>query len=355
MINFHKATGIFFLLLFSSLGCNNQTESDGKESKIDEVQIDTLHTFAEFETHNIAQPTDVKILSNGMIAVADYSQQIISLLDNEGDLITAFGQQGRGPGEFLNIRHIYGLDYGLGAFDSHQNRLTYFDFEGELLATHDLPSHALNRDFTLINDSLYTINMEGMNGYLFQLQSLNSDFIFEFGKPNVSWEERGDLSDSYNQLISGKVPEMQKNRTKLHSDGTHLYIFFEALSEVQKYDLEGNLIWHYKIDLPNNEEIFEGTVKSAKQNGSSNSVPVLDYATDFQKIGDEIFILTRRVQAKNINQLLVSVNETGNIQTIYHFPEEHEMCFDFDIHFETNTLFLTNCLSGDVKEAVLPN
>jgi hypothetical protein len=289
-----------------------------------------------------------------MLAVADYGQQTISLLNSKGDLITAFGREGRGPGEFLNIRHLYDLNYGLAVFDSHQNRLTYFDYEGELLSTHDLPSQALNKDFSLINDSLYVVNFEGLNGYLFQLRNINSNKASGFGKPNVTWEERGDLSDSYNQLISGKVPNMQKNRAKLISDGTHLYVFFEALSEVQKYDLEGNLIWHHTIDLPHIEKIFQGTVKNAKQYGSSSYVPVLDYAAKFQSYENGIFILTIRAKPENVKQLLVKVNETGNIQTIYHFPETHKMCFDFDIHPQTNTMYLTSCLSGNVKRTQLP-
>ena len=196
-------------------------------------------------------------------------------------------------------------------------------------------------------------NVEGINGSLFQLQNLNSDASIEFGKPNITWEERGNLSDGYSQLISGEVPNMLKNKAKLYSDGSHLYVFFEALSEIQKYDLEGNLIWHHKINLPHNQEIFEGTVESAKKYGSSNSFPTLDYATEFQKLEEEIFILTSRSKPKNAKQYLVKVNEAGNIQTIYHFPETHEVCFNFDIHTQTNTLYLTSCLSGDVKKGQL--
>ena len=95
-----------------------------EQTEPDLVKIDTLLTFTDFDTHNIAQPTSVKILRNGMIAVADYGQQTISLLNSKGDLITTFGREGRGPAEFLNIRHLYDLNYGLAVFDSHQNRIS---------------------------------------------------------------------------------------------------------------------------------------------------------------------------------------------------------------------------------------
>jgi len=347
-------TRIFSLLIILTaiFGCTNKEKP--KTNKTKEVYIDSLYTFVDFETHNIADPTDVEITADNLIAIADYSSQEITLLTPGGKIISTFGRQGRGPGDFLNIRHLYDLGNRLAVFDSHLNRVTYFDYESELLQTYELPSHAMNKDFTLINDSLYVINMEGFEGHLFQVQSFNSDHIIKFGKPNSSWEDRGSISDASNQLNSGKVPEMFKNKAKMLSDGEYLYVFFEALSEMQKYDLKGNLIWHQEIKLPHKEKIFEGKVERSKKYSSSNSVPVLDYATEFQIRGDELFILTRRDKTKDVKQLLVHVNQNGSIETIYHFPKSHEMCFDFDIDAPTNMLYLTSCLSGNVKRTQLP-
>lgn len=247
---------------------------------------------------------------------------------------------------------MYDLGDRLAVFDSHANRVTHFDYEGNLLTTYDLPSEAMNKDFTLVNDSLYVVNREGIEGYLFKLQSLNNNTLQTFGKPNVRWEDRGTLADSYYELTSGNTPERQKNRAKLQSDGKYLYVFFEALSAMQKYDLEGNLLWHSNINLPHNKEIFESKVESAKKYSSTKRVAILDYATEFQVIQDQIYILTRRPPGGK--QVLVKLNERQGIETIYHFPEGHEFCFDFDIQPKSNILYLTNCLSSNVKRAVLP-
>ena len=122
---------------------------------------------------------------------------------------------------------------------------------------------------------------------------------------------------------------------------------------MQKYDLEGDLLWHSKIELPHNKEIFESKVESAKKYSSTKGVAILDYATEFQVIQDQIYILTRR--PPNGKQLLVKLNERQEIETIYHFPKAHEFCFDFDIDPRTNMLYLTSCLSGGVKRAALPS
>lgn len=347
----------FFLALIiisvAFQGCNNQNEkSADKPITIQNFEIDTLKVFTSFETHDIAQPSDVKILKNGHIAIADYGQQTISILKKDGSLIHSFGRQGRGPGEFLNIRDILTIGEHISVYDSHQNRLVVFNYSGELLRSESFSSASMNKETTLINDSLYVIGIEGVSGSLLQVQNFKSDSVFNFGTPKAEKEQGLDLKKSKRQLKAGKVPNFFKNKVILNSDGTHIYAFFEALSELQKYDLHGNLLWSRMIDLPNNKQIFEDIVESAKENTNARSIPVLNYIADFLIIEDNMFILTARPSGGS--QYIVKLNKQGEIVAEYSMPENATYGYDIDINPEDNTAYFTSWSAGIVYKGILP-
>ncbi|MEX2478179.1 MAG: 6-bladed beta-propeller [Gracilimonas sp.] len=351
MPNFHKATGIFFLLLFSSFGCNNQIENDGKDIKISEVQIDTLYTFADFETHDIAQPSDIKMMSNGTLAIADFGQKKVSLLKQNGEIISSFGREGRGPGEFIRIQDLIEIDHILNVVDSDQSMLSRFDLEGNFINSYAFKSQGLLNQLALIQDSVYVVGTAGTDGALLAITDLRNDSTLKFGEPKGKSLEAVDLQASLNQLRNGKIPELFKNMVTLRANDSHIFAFLNSYSELNKYDISGNLIWNQQIDLPHNEEIFDSVVERAKN--SPSGLPALDYISNFKIFDKEVFILTQR-SSSDVSQLLVKLTDDGKIATIYSLPDYLGYLASFDLDLNNNIAYFTSSQDGVVYKGEIP-
>lgn len=63
--------------------------------------------------------------------VYDVNQKTIFALDEDGQVTQEFGGEGRGPGEFLEMRNMFLTDRYLYAIDRAQFRLSRFTYDGE--------------------------------------------------------------------------------------------------------------------------------------------------------------------------------------------------------------------------------
>ncbi|MEX0597544.1 MAG: hypothetical protein WD512_13715, partial [Candidatus Paceibacterota bacterium] len=87
---------IFALLVTS---CSQQNQSEVHSGEVEELRIDSLSVFTDFESHNIATPSVLRFVENQGLYIADFAQKTISLVNKDGELIHTFGREGRGPGE----------------------------------------------------------------------------------------------------------------------------------------------------------------------------------------------------------------------------------------------------------------
>lgn len=338
------------LLLISLLGCNQNNDGSEKPTEINRVSIDTLYTFTTFDDQDIAQPTNVEVLSDKQILISDYGTNKITSVNKSGDVNFTFGREGRGPGEFQNINDIVEKKNFITVFDNHLYKISIFDSIGEYAASVSFPSDVFNKDVTLINDSLYIFNQNGLEDSLFQIRSFSSDFELSFEAPRVERDSRLNMTANQNQLKAGRLPDLFKNKTILRSDGQYIYVFFEGYSELAKYDLSGNLIWNRELNLPNNEQIFADLIESAKDHTGARSIPALQYIFDFRIYEDGIYVLT--YPSSEDPQQLVKINSKGYITDIFQLPEEPSV-YDFAIDFQNNTAYFTSWNAGVVLKTEL--
>ncbi len=85
------------------------------------------------EAYEFSRVTDVTVLTDGRIAVADAGIGQIRLFDRDGAYLNAFGALGEGPGEFNSIRSITVRGDVLTVFDDRLQRLSRFWLDGRLL------------------------------------------------------------------------------------------------------------------------------------------------------------------------------------------------------------------------------
>jgi hypothetical protein len=340
---------LFTCIILMMIGCSqNQDDSSKQPDKVTMVSVDTLFTFTDFETHNIAQPTESAILENSSVAIVDFDQKQISLVSKSGDLITTFGREGRGPGEFIRIDNLFVTEDVIHVIDTNQNMISKFDTEGNFINGHAYKSAAILKEVSAIDRTKYIIATGGVDSTLLSVTDFNTDSTFYFGTPKGESIEVVDFQESLNQLKNGEIPGLYKNMVTLRTDNDHIYAFLNAYSILQKYDQNGKLVWEQKIELPYNEDIFRATVEKAKN--SPGGLPAYTYINDLEVIDKEIVILSNRKNSE-VPQQLIKVNSAGEITDIYTLPAHVGYLAAFDVDNESNTVYFASSEDGMVYKS----
>ncbi|MDR9418138.1 6-bladed beta-propeller [Gracilimonas sp.] len=346
-----KIIGLLFIVCVT-LGCSNEKPPQQETNQISEITIDSVdvEAFTDFEIHDIAQPSEIEIFDDGTVTIADFGQKKVALVEPNGELITSFGREGRGPGEFIRISNIFSIGGVIHVVDTDQSIIAQFDQDGNFLVNHTFESAAIMPEVIAIDQNKYVIGAAGAENSLLSITDFDTDSTFYFGTPNGESMETVDLQASLNQLKSGEIPNLFKNMVTLRSDGDHIYAYLRAFSELRKYDTSGNLIWEQSVDLPYNEEIFNATVETAKN--SPGGLPFYNYISDFEIIEEEVVILTNRRDSDGPH-LLVRLNESGETTAIYTLPTHLGYISAFDWDPNNDMIYLASYGDGMVYKSEL--
>lgn len=91
-----------------------------------------------------AAPSDVVTDDQGRIYVADATRGDIKVFNSKGKYLMAIGSRGSGPGEFSEISDIgYATGLGLVVVDRLNDRITYFDRDGQIRGEQRVPGDAI--------------------------------------------------------------------------------------------------------------------------------------------------------------------------------------------------------------------
>src|SRR5690606_2996627 len=156
----------------------------------------------------------------------------------------------------------------------------------------------------------------------------------------------GDLSIQNEYLKRGEIPPSAMNNVRFTSDGANLYVFSNAHAIVQKYDLNGILIWQRDVQIPINELIFEDAVKRANELTMPGVSASFSLVTGFKVIGGDVYILSNHVDGHDRSFLKVSAD--GDVEAHYIIPTAPARFFDFTVNPENQTLYLTAPETGEV-------
>jgi hypothetical protein len=105
----------------------------------------SLSAQSDDPEYSFHQVTDVRLLSDGGLAVADRSSLVIRIFNADGTHRRSLGGPGSGPGEFQRISGLQELSDGrILAFDAALSRTTVFSAEGELQETRSLGAAGTN-------------------------------------------------------------------------------------------------------------------------------------------------------------------------------------------------------------------
>jgi hypothetical protein len=341
----------FVLLWFILSGCQPD-HTDSEISEIIPITISKPEIFLDSEQGDVYLPGQIELLNNEYIAVLDYPTNQVLLFDHEGNLNYTFGGEGRGPGETLSARFLQQTENHMYVIDPDLLRINQFSKSGEFIKSFSFETGIHERVITVADETVYYHAAMGTNGKLIRIVNADTGHVQFFGDAMGDEYQPGDMEEERRKLQMGEIPELFKNRITAYYSESHLYVFLNSYSRLQKYTVDGNLIWETEINHPLNKSIFDRAVERAREPGAPGTVPSWRYITSMKVINGDTYLLWAPFE--DSDRQMIKINDYGTIESIYHIPEEEPMFFDFTIDIQSNILYLTAPEKGEVYRAMMP-
>lgn len=339
----------WIVLTFFITGFLLQCSSDEPESIMDEVEtteIVNIELFIEFEQGGLLVPGQIDMLNGSDIAILDFQRSEVLVFSPESESLLSFGGEGRGPGEALAARSLQIIDNDLFIVDPEQLRVNQFTLSGEFIRSFNFDTGRSLREITVTGNGQYISAAMGENGSLVKKRNVDEANESFFGEAMVTDFEYGDMEIERRTLQNREIPDLYKNRITTTFGDNHIYVFLDAYSKIQKYTKDGELILDRELDLPVNEKIFDDAVQRAREPGAPNTVPSWRYITSMKIVEGELYLLWAPFE--DTPRQLVRVNSAGEVEKIYHIPEEEPMFADFAIDLSSEKIYLTAPDRGEV-------
>lgn len=348
-----KALFVLLLIIAAIVitGCAvDEEHSANKNARV--INLVPPQIFTDFNRHGLLVPGEIDITDDGKIAILDFRANQLFLLDSNASLYKTAGGAGRGPGEMVRPAFMKKSDEYLFVADQGGQKIMQFDHDGNQIQSIPFEFVPDSRGITIKDGTSLFISARGENGHLAQQVYTTNDSVRNFGKAVITDYLPGDLEHEKRQLQSGEVPDMFKNRVTLeYGEGGYLYVFLDAFSRLQKFDMNGNMIWETDIHLSVNEKIFEALVNRAKESGPEGSIPTLKYITSMKAIDGDLFLLWVPVEGEP--RRVVRINQDGDIAAIYLIPENEPTYFDLAVDERNERIFLTAPEKGRIYSVSL--
>lgn len=227
----------FFVIILLALASLQLSCKDSKESFLGSIRQEIPETDVTVNNWNlpdsILQPHRMKVLQAGkLLLVVDNADKTLSLLDDQGNILSQKGGEGRGPAEFKSIVQLHignsGLVYLL---DMILFRITVFEVDNNGLKYIDTISYENPPRHSLVNIYITTHGNYGVYNKSKGFQTPDNQFLlYELDK---------------NYAPKKQLLEMPGNeRKKATYPSFSLYTPNEFLTKTM-WDLEGD--WFYYI------------------------------------------------------------------------------------------------------------
>lgn len=351
LLSSHSILLCLLTLGLLATGCQtNESQSSGELPEPLTLQEPEL--FIDFDQNGLSQPAYIDLLPDKRLAILDLNLFEVLVFSEDGTFDMRFGGEGKGPGEFVLPRHFSVNSASIDVVDFELRRIGRFDREGNFQDNVHFEANPHDGTVIMGNNERYFAPAMGENNSLLMAVDTENDSSRYFGEALGEPLDFADLEEQRQILAGGEIPPMFNNEVTLYKEGNHLYVYLNAYSRVQKYTADGELLWETSVDLPVRDAIFQQTVERAGQ-GGEGAVPVLQYLTDFKVFDGEAYLFWNPVD--DFERKLVKIGPQGEINAIYHIPEEEPKYNNFTVDPETGTLYLSAIQHGQIYRATLPD
>lgn len=349
MKNFFKKLGMIVLTGTVASACS---ETEPEVSVPDPVVLDQPEVFLSAESANLMLTFNVDMLSTGELVVADPGLTQIIVFNPDGAEQLRFGRQGKGPGEITNMDNFDILNDEFFVGDRSQQFIQRYNRKGEFVSSTPYQTHRGSFGvFALTDTTSYVSASMGENGSLIKWFNATTDSTAYWGVAKGEAYTLTDMGIMNDYLKRGEIPPIDMNDVDLVSDGEYVYVYLTAHGLVQKYDLNGGLLWETDANVPVNKLIFENAIERAKEINRPGVMASFSLISSFKVINGNVYTLSFPVEGQP--RVLLRINKDGEITGHFHIPETSPLYFDFTVDTDTQILYLGAPELGEVHRVQL--
>lgn len=219
------------------------------------ISTEELFSFSGtfFNGEPMGVPSMVHTFSDGSFVLHEFDSQTLKKFDSEGRFIQHLSREGRGPGEFLDIDHIF-VDARdrLIAFDHIQLKLTVLENE-RVISDHFIFNN---------RPSIRSVHQLQSGEYIFGFTNYSSSGILEspelfyLVKQSFEIQTTGFVPPNHlHQLVPGSVPKIVMRGSKRLTDKSVVTVNDDLLIAPSLYN--GRMLLYSKSSDYNEFEIIE--------------------------------------------------------------------------------------------------
>lgn len=224
----------------------------------------TFETFIDPLTSDyIGRPTVIDADSSGLL-IADQGYMRVTKVSYDGDVVFEFGREGRGPGEFEVLSGLWAYTNSTVVYDFNTFKFVSIDQTGNLIRETRLTTNPANPDseyaipITLdaVSDSMIVIPVYGRGDALFAIADLKTNTTTYLGTPVVPYTYMDD-TEVDRAFLKGDNPSAYQNFILLDSNTAVIYCFIQTTGTLQKYSLDGELLWTKELSYLGQTGLFD--------------------------------------------------------------------------------------------------
>lgn len=238
---------LFFV--FISLACSTDDPYKTHKINLNFIEKSTFGLSESFSESSLHSVVGVRIGPESKVFVADAARFTINVYTKQGEYLYSFGQRGRGPGEFTNIRGFNLIGNSVYVWDQSLQRLSTFSLEGSHKETFSLEGVAAPIKIFPSDQSFLVFHSENKNSDPSTVLNnrLAHSYTAGFSKKEIDFLPIEEISDGIEEtavflkVIPGSILMVNNNRFLFIPTvyNGHIYEYSKTSSWVQSKIYKG--------------------------------------------------------------------------------------------------------------------
>lgn len=358
LIKVSSSTLLTALLMCLLSGCRSETPAL-PDVEIVELEHYELLLPPDSEDVLLKNPALIRYDGHSNLFIYDFGIGLLLEIDEGGKIVTEYGRQGRGPGEFMMINNIFLADNYVYAVDLIQLLIHKYGKNGEIISSMNYgpekrlllpllpPLPVPNLSFL---GNMHRANVDNQphvttNGnvlvssasdrkHVYQLLDWEGNHISDIGEIPEGSTFEIDYMEFRNAVSNREVPGILKSNAFWVGDPSNLqeyYIIYSAIPMIAKYNASGQKLWDRKITgIPEINAIEINYYDTANQilNWVDAIVPLRKYTWGVVSNEGDLYLAT---YTSPDNPLWIHrFNDKGDLIVRYKLADDLLPIFDID-------------------------
>lgn len=326
----------YFLLVFLNITFFYSRSIVGQNSNFATVVVEKSEVLINPESNKeIAFPAFIRTAPDYFL-VYDAILQKIFQFDYGGAQLLSFGNEGRGPGEFLSLTNFWIIDDQYLLYDYNGAKMILYNSDGTFEKEYPID----------INELTPIVAALSLNKFVYPLKNNKKSLLKLVDFKNDTFQYIGEVEY---EPIERSNPQI---RLLLGANKSGVFSFNSENATLEKFDIYGELLWKRDLKIPN----VDGILEHYKEINKKQGFYPLTYARDMHVTSYGVAILLN-TPPDNIATSVVWIPNNGSEIRIVEYPNiqmPSTFTFRFRISFVHNTILFSNSLEGKIIKSNWP-